>query len=115
MMVWLRRRAPAVVGVIGALLVASIFSTAVLTYESFKTNEIHHIETIASNRVLEKKDDEIRALLKQHSASFAAQKKASEAQARYDGDVKILATILAEDQAAVCTAVGASCPPLKLP
>lgn len=57
----------------------------------------------------------IETLLREHSASFAAQKKAAEQQALYDADVKILADELVGQLAAVCQVTGADCPPLTIP
>ncbi len=68
----------------------------------------HHAQTVTQNNTIE-------TLLREHSATFAAQKKAAEQQAQYDADVKLLAEELVGQLAAVCQITGADCPPLTIP
>ena len=63
-------------------------------------------------QTINSKDTEVVTLLKQHSATFAAQKKQAAQTNVFLGDLGILATYLIESNEAMCKATGAACPPL---
>ena len=66
----------------------------------------------SDQQTINSKDTEIVSLLKQHSATFAAQKKQTAQTNVFLKDLGLLATYLIESNEAVCAKTGAACPAL---
>lgn len=66
----------------------------------------------SDQQTINSKDTEIVSLLKQHSATFAQQKKQVAQTNVFLKDLGILATYLIESNEAVCAKTGAACPAL---
>lgn len=106
------RRLQRIVGLGAVIALFSLVGNVVLTYNSIERNDRNHAVTATLQQTIIAKDKETITLLKEHSVTFAQQKKQAAAAAAYDQDVKILAAELVGQNAAICAATLAACPQL---